>query len=440
MHASGGAPDLSGNPRRFVLFSVLYNARAYYPVLAILFTDLGLTLEQFVLLNLVWAAAIFLFEVPSGALADTLGRKRLLVFASVLMVAEICCLLLAPRGGGPTLFILCLANRILSGTSEASASGADEALAYDSLSAEKRVDAWDRLLGTAMRWRSGGTIIAMILGGLLYDPGFLNRMLPAAAQIPIELAHRLPVILVLMQAISCVFVTLSMVEPPRPPGENGPSLRHAFQLTLSAARWVLNTPRTLVIVAGGVLIDGIVRNVLTLQSEYFRLISVPEWSFGIIGAATGILSLAVPAVARRMNQRYETPTNLAIVGGLCVITLAGLAQAWKGYGLLPAMLLIPCMGYLGFTVSRALNAETDSSRRATVLSVKGLIFNLGYGGCSLAFSTALSSLRSTHGDMAFQTLLARQVPILLIALVIFFPWAMRKWRKGFQPISSVGSP
>jgi hypothetical protein len=52
--------DISGNPKRFVLFTVFYNARAYYPVLAILFLDLGLTLDQFVLLNLVWAATIFL--------------------------------------------------------------------------------------------------------------------------------------------------------------------------------------------------------------------------------------------------------------------------------------------------------------------------------------------------------------------------------------------
>ncbi|OYU99118.1 MAG: MFS transporter [Verrucomicrobiales bacterium VVV1] len=402
MDASGSAPNLSGNPRRFVLFTVFYNARAYYPVLAILFTDLGLTIEQFVLLNLVWAAAIFLFEVPSGALADTLGRKRLLVFSALLMVAEMLCLLMAPQNGGSMLFILCLANRILSGTSEASASGADEALAYDSLPEENRADAWDRLLGTAMRWRSGGSVIAVILGALLYDPAFLNRLLPDSFQISEAIAHRLPVILVLMQAIVCVFITLTMVEPPRPHGEPGPA----------------------------VLIDGIVRNLLTLQSEYFRLISVPEWSFGIIGAITGIASLAVPAVARRMNQRFDTPTNLAIVGGLSVLILSAVAPAWKGYGLIPAMLLIPCMGYLGFTVSRALHAETDSSQRATVLSVKGLIFNLGYGACSLAFSTALSSLRHSHGDMAFQTLLTRQVPIFLIALVIFFPWAMRKWRRN----------
>ncbi len=430
MEASGSAPDLSGNPRRFVLFTVFYNARAYYPVLAILFTDLSLTIEQFVLLNLVWAAAIFLFEVPSGALADTLGRKRLLVFSALLMVAELLCLLMAPQNGGSMLFILCLANRILSGTSEASASGADEALAYDSLPEENRADAWDRLLGTAMRWRSGGSVIAMILGALLYDPAFLNRLLPDSFQISEALAHRLPVILVLMQAIVCVFITLSMVEPPRPHGETGPTLRKAVDLTIKAARWVFTTPRPLVIVTGGVLIDGIVRNLLTLQSEYFRLIDVPEWSFGIIGAVTGLASLAVPAVARRMNQRFDTPTNLAIVGGLSVLILSAVAPAWKGYGLIPAMLLIPCMGYLGFTVSRALHAETDSSQRATVLSVKGLIFNLGYGACSLAFSTALSSLRNSHGDMAFQTLLARQVPIFLIALVIFFPWAMRKWRRN----------
>lgn len=440
MEASGSAPDLSGNPRRFVLFTVFYNARAYYPVLAILFTDLGLTLEQFVLLNLVWAAAIFLFEVPSGALADTLGRKRLLVFSALLMVAEMLCLLMAPRNGGMMLFALCLANRILSGTSEASASGADEALAYDSLPVEQRADAWDRLLATAMRWRSGGTVMAMVLGGLLYDPAFVNRLLPASLQISEALAHRLPVILVLIQAITCVFITLSMVEPPRPHGAAGPTLRKAMDLTFEAARWVIKTPRPLVIIVGGVMIDGIVRNLLTLQSQYFRMIDVPEWSFGIIGAATGLASLAVPAVARRMNQRFDTPTNLAIVGGLSVLILSAVAPAWKGYGLIPAMLLIPCMGYLGFTVSRALHAETDSSQRATVLSVKGLIFNLGDGACSLAFSTALSALRPTHGDAAFQTLLVRQVPILLIALMVFFPWAMRQWRRSAAPISVAGSP
>ena len=44
-------------------------------MLAIFFTDLGLELEQYVLLNAIWAAAVFLFEVPSGARADTINVR-----------------------------------------------------------------------------------------------------------------------------------------------------------------------------------------------------------------------------------------------------------------------------------------------------------------------------------------------------------------------------
>ena len=40
-------PFAHRNPRLYVLFTLLYNARAYYPVLAIFFTDLGLTLDDF---------------------------------------------------------------------------------------------------------------------------------------------------------------------------------------------------------------------------------------------------------------------------------------------------------------------------------------------------------------------------------------------------------
>ena len=70
----------------FVAFRILFNVRFYYPVFMILFLDFGITLEQFGLLNAAWAAAIVLLEVPSGALADLVGRRRLLVAAAGLMV------------------------------------------------------------------------------------------------------------------------------------------------------------------------------------------------------------------------------------------------------------------------------------------------------------------------------------------------------------------
>ena len=57
------------------------------PVFTVLFLDCNPTLEQFALLNLVWALSIVVAKCHR-ALADIIGHKRLLVFAALLMVLE----------------------------------------------------------------------------------------------------------------------------------------------------------------------------------------------------------------------------------------------------------------------------------------------------------------------------------------------------------------
>ena len=101
------SPFVIRNVRLFIAFRVFFNARFYYPVFTILFLDFGLTLEQFALLNAAWAASIVLLEVPSGALADTIGRRNLLVVTGILMVIEIALLCFAPLGN-PDLLFACL--------------------------------------------------------------------------------------------------------------------------------------------------------------------------------------------------------------------------------------------------------------------------------------------------------------------------------------------
>jgi len=418
-----------GNPHRFVIFTVFYSARAYYPILAVLFIDLGLTLDQFVLLNLVWAATIFLFEVPSGALADIVGRKKLLVTASTLMMLEMLCLLLAPRGGGSILMAICVLNRILSGLSEACASGADEALAYDSLPESNRKESWDRLLSTAMRWRSTGYVITMILGAFLYDPSSVNRLLPDSAHLSVDVAHRLPVAMVLIQSFICLAATLSMYEPTRErSGSNGNSIKSSFQLTGSAIRWIISHRQIGAWIIIGLTIDSIIRNFATINSSYFRIIHLPDWTFGLIGAMIGGIGWFVPTLAKKLNHRFSTLTNLAIATGFALIGLTALIPAWRLYGLIPALFLMTTLNYLGFTLSRALHAATDSSKRATVLSVKGLAFNLGYGLFSLAFSRLLLSFGDQPAASALRSALTWQVPPFAIVIATLLYLAHRRAR------------
>ena len=78
--------SLPRNARLFCWFRVLFNARFYYPVFAVFFVDMGLTLDEFAILNVAWAASIVIFELPLGALADRVGRRPLVVGAAAIMV------------------------------------------------------------------------------------------------------------------------------------------------------------------------------------------------------------------------------------------------------------------------------------------------------------------------------------------------------------------
>ena len=417
-------PFAHRNPRLYIFFTVLYNARAYYPVLAVFFTDLGLTLERFVFLNLMWALAIFTLEVPSGALADVLGRKKLLVFAAAVMVVEMSILLLAPKNGGTLLFALCILNRLLSGASEAAASGADEAIAYDALPEEGREAAWDEVMSAAMRWRAAGFLIAMALGGLLYDPSLLAKV---GLNVPVEIAHRLPVAVVFVQAVACVIIALRLHETPYAHDNAKERCTTAFRLTMRTAKMAFTTRSVATVIIGGLLIDSVARNFATVTSEYYRLIHIPEWSFGFIGAAGGIMSFFVPALARFLNARFSPLGVLGITALLSIVCLGLLAPAWPWFGLIPAMVLMTLLGLVGFTVSRHLHASAESSQRATLLSVRGLAFNLGYGTFSLGFSLLLARMRETAGDDAFRAALLWQLPVVAVMITLFFAWA--KWSK-----------
>src|SRR5450631_841890 len=105
--------DADRNWRRFVLFRVLFNSRFYYPVLAVLFLDLGLSAAEYTLLNFAWALAIVFTDLPAGVMADRIGRKPLVVAAASFMVLEMILLSMAPSHGGLVLLLCCLANRIL---------------------------------------------------------------------------------------------------------------------------------------------------------------------------------------------------------------------------------------------------------------------------------------------------------------------------------------
>ena len=388
----------------FIAFRVFFNCRFYYPVFTILFLDYGLTLEQFALLNAAWAATIVLLEVPSGALADTVGRRNLLVFTGGLMVLEMGLLCFAPRGNTGLLFALFLVNRILSGAAEASASGADEAIAYDSLKEKGDVNDWPRVLEIQMRVQAIAFIIAMSLGAAVYDPNLMQRIaygLGLNIQLDQGLTLRFPPFLTLLMAILTLLCALRMRETgpgkDQSPVGRGSSIIGAFKLTLAAGKWILTTPFALIVILAGLSFDNCIRMIITLRSQYYRLIDLPEAIFGLIGSGLAIMGLIMPRLARSMVQKHSPRFNLGVMTACTLIGLIGMTFFWPIIGLLPVILLAGVIYLQNFFQSHYLNRLTPSHQRATVLSFKGLSFNLAYGIIGVLYSILLAHLRSTVG-------------------------------------------
>lgn len=383
------------NIRLFIAFKVFFNSRFYYPVFTILFLDFGLTVAQFSILNAAWAATIVLAEVPSGALADIIGRKRLLVFATFIMIIEIAIISFVPKTDPSIIFIVFLINRILSGLAEAAASGADEAIAYDSLAAKGDIRQWGRVLEILARFQSFGFIIAMSVGAAIYDPDLLEkicRFFGFANHFSQETTMRFPLYLTLILAICAFITTLRMEDPDPDPTESDnsrPQIKQAFRLTLKAGLWILKTPFALCVILFGMLFDGIIRMVITLSSQYYRVIELPESTFGIIGSSVAMLGFVIPKIANNIAEKQSPAHALWITTGLSITGLSFMSFFWPYAGLIPALITFSAMYFTGFFVSFYMNQVTSSDLRATVLSFKGLAYNISYGVLGILYALVL---------------------------------------------------
>ena len=439
----------------FVAFRVLFNARFYYPVFMVMFLDFGITVEEFALLNAIWAASIVLLEVPSGALADLIGRRRLVVAGAALMVVEMLLLVLVPVPSAWVLPVLA-ANRIVSGAAEAFISGADEALAFESLAACGRTGEWPKVLERLLRYGGIVTIIGMIMGSLVYDPGLLDglaRGVGLAGGFTRADTFRLPIWLTLASALGAFAAATAMREPPRAAPADGlaattrlgeaASLTAAFRQTAATGRWILTQPLVLLVIVAGVLVDLPIRQVLVVSSEIYAEIGIPTPAFGLMSAASALLGLAVAGPLRRLALGASARANGLVLAAVTLVGLVGIAAFVPLGGVAFMILLSTVLRMVVFLQSHYLNQLVDSGRRATVLSFRGLAVNVGYGLGCLGFAAATAaSARFVGSENCFRAVVGLLPWGFLLAGVAFcgFCLQLRPARAALARPGGFGQP
>jgi len=342
----------------------------------LLFRARGFSLFEIGLSLGVYAATVVLLEVPTGGLADAVGRKRVALLAYGLMVLMSAVLLLAF-----TLPVAILAM-MLYGASRALSSGALDAWFVDAL---QSVDP-EVALQPALAKAGTFTLLALGLGTLVGSalPQIASGLPAEGTAILTPLS--LPILVsVILKGALFIFVAVAVHEE-RPSGSA--SWTAGLRATPQVVREALALTRqseTILLLLGTTLAAGLALTAVETfwQPQMAQLLNGASENtilFGLVMtgsflAGMGGNMLATP-LSRWLGGRYALVA--ALVRGLQGLFLAGLAlqTAVPGFAIFFWLVYLN-MGALDSPHRTLLNAAIPAARRSAMLSVESLAGYLG---------------------------------------------------------------
>jgi MFS family permease len=314
----------------------------------------GLSLAQAALIDVTFFVAAALGELPTGVVADTVGRKTSLLTGTALMCTSTLAWVLAPT------LPLIMAAYICLGIGYAFLSGAEDALFYESVQRCGRGDDYTRLVG-----RVGATM----LGALAF--GSVASGLLAAVDLT------LPFVCAGLSYMVIFAVVLTFKEPKAEETAGGQA-RKPFgeilkqSLTLIRARPAVRYPMMYLAL---VPLVALILETLFVQPQALAL-GVPIAWVGVVVMALQMTNVAGATWSDWIGKRFGEGRILYAAPLLIVASLILLA----GLQVFPALLFIAVISFVTAVlrpiVLNCIQNEVSDDLRATLLSMQSLMFTL----------------------------------------------------------------
>ena len=158
------------------------------PIWAVFLLSRGLSLSQFGIVEAALHVGMLIAQVPTGALADALGRRRLLIAAGFFTATAELGYVYAPG------FLLICAAGAVHGVAFALRTGADEAYLFDALAHDDAQAQFPRMLGGLWAVFQFAAAISFVAGGLIatYSRPLAFWLTAGCALVASAIATRLP--------------------------------------------------------------------------------------------------------------------------------------------------------------------------------------------------------------------------------------------------------
>lgn len=376
-------PALAANLPRLAAVRFLAWAHLMSAVIIPFFREFGgLSFAWIFALQTWFMLASFLLEVPTGAVADRFGRK-VSVGLGCLVIAAASLL----YGSTPSLVVFFVAETVFA-AGLALVSGADEALAYDTLKALGREPEAPRVMARLEAAKLAGIVAGALAGSLV------------AAQLGV----RWPMLLQSLPLAAAGFLALGIREPPRF-GAAGPARSGYLRLLSGGLEHFRTAPELRALALDQVASATVAWLVIWLYQLQLQRVAIPLAAFGLVHALMGLSQVAflshLPLAERAVGGRSRLVRLTALAPAACLAGLAGTTSP----ALSVLLIVVAACAGLGRPplFSAAINGRIPSERRATVLSAVSAARTLAVAMLYPAVGALLD--RSLPGTLGFLAVL-----------------------------------
>lgn len=383
-------PSYNKNIPRLYLVKISKWFNMVMPVVVLFYQSNNMGMHEIFLLKAIYSVAIVAMEIPSGWMADVWGRKKTLILGSIL--GSLGFLIYSFSYG----FMAFVVAEIILGIGHSFVSGADSAMLYDSLKADRKTDKYIREEG---RITSAGNFAEAIAGIVA---GFLAAI-----------SLRTPFYFQFAVAAIAIPAALTMIEPKVHTKEH----IHSIGLLVRNIRKTFLKDQNLRI---AILISSVTGTAtLTfawLVQPFFEAIHLPVEMFGIFWTAlnltVGVSSVFAHKIAIFFGRKWSIFGVIVLLAAGYIFS--GITISYWGFIFLFLFYLVRGIATLIF--KNYINKYTGSEMRATMLSVRNFIIRIVFAG----IGPLLGWITDNIGlDQAF---ILAGIIYLIASLVIVFPW------------------
>jgi MFS family permease len=331
----------------------------------------GLNIRQVLLTNAAFTLGSLIFEIPTGVVADTVGRRAsLLLCLATLFLSTLLYVAIAWRRGGFGAFLWASA---LLGLGYTFYTGAVDAWLVDALRATGYAGALEPVFAKGHMFFGAGMLVGTISGGLL---GQIHLYLPYLVRAGLVI----PLFALAWFGMQELGYTPRAFDPRRIPAE-------MHRVLVTGTTYALRHPLLRsVMLASLVSMSFMIFGFYSWQRYFLDLLGRDlVWVDGVISALVGLSLIAGNALVVPLGRVVRTRTGqlmLSITVQAATATACGMGRAlpspYAFYVVVPLYLIYGIAVGVALPVKQAyLNDYIPSAQRATLLSLDAMFGDAG---------------------------------------------------------------